>query len=118
MSEITDKSIASLSSEEALAICRELGQEAIKNNNLGLIFGSNGHTGARARGVYSLLSKGTGLTRSFIGRMLKGQVSPSEQTLIKLEEVTGIERGQISRYMQSKRKLREERDKEERLVAA
>lgn len=106
MSTVTHKPVAQLDQSEALAICKSLGTQALETNNLDLLFGSNGMTGARARGVYTLLSKCTNLSRSFLGRVFKGEGKPSEDTLILLESVTGVDRGLISRYMQEKREMR------------
>jgi len=92
-------SIDSLSKDEAVMILHRLAKRAVKEHNLSLVLGSNGHTGRLATGNSSLIAKATGLSRVHVGKVLCGKVGASHKTLLKIANATGLDVGQISGYI-------------------
>lgn len=92
-----------ISQEAAILSVQSLSRQAIECNNLHMVFGSNGMSGRRATGNYTLVAAATGLSRKHVGMILKGKTEPSYTVLLRLSEVTGIGIDQISRYIQDQK---------------
>lgn len=99
-----DTPIETMDDKEVIRLIDQLSTLAIQQNNLEIIFGSNGQRGRSATGNYTLIARRLGMTRSFIGRVLRGSAYPSFETLDSLSRITGISRDKISDYLNKKRR--------------
>lgn len=96
-------SIESMNTDEVMQRIEILAKLCRENQNLEILFGNNGMSGRSATGNFTLLARATSLSRVHVGKVLKGLVEPSHQTLVKISQATGISIDQISEYIREKR---------------
>jgi transcriptional regulator with XRE-family HTH domain len=104
---LEDRHNLSAESLDALGTLKSLSKLVEQTGNLDLILGSNGMYGKNATGNYSLISRATGMTRGFIGKVLRGKTAPSHSTLVKISQATGLSIDKISEYILSQKRQRE-----------
>ncbi len=105
-------SIEKMSQEEISYQISHLSSLALKENNLDIIFGSNGSVGRGATGNYTLISRATGIHRVHIGRILSGRCNTRIMNLRAISQATGIGVEKISEYIQRKEQEKEREEEE------
>lgn len=92
----TEKITIDTALSQLQALCSE------HNGDLDKVFQHNGLTGHRATGTFSIVAKATGLSRSFVGKVLKGEVTPSMDTIDKLAGACNVPAKEIFEFIKRK----------------